>query len=293
MPVSEGYFQTLRIPLLRGRDFTPRDAGASSGVVIINKTMARRLFPEGNAIGHWLQIDLQNDRRREIVGVAGDVQRNRYHDRGPRMQMYVPYLQIPFSGSPDDRLRATGGLGDARLTMTFLVRTFGEPSRLVPQLREVVSNMDRSVPIFQIKTLNEYATDQLHDPRQYMTLLSGFSGIAALLALIGLYGLTSYAVRQRTREIGIRVALGATSRAILWLVMRHGLLLLGIGTALGVGAALAGGRLLKSALYGVTETDLMTLSAVIIALFAAGLLACYWSVRSALRIEPNTALRHE
>ena len=283
-PVSVGYFRTLGIPLLRGRDLRLEDNAAGPGVVIINDTMARRFWPGGDPIGQRVLVGLVNEQPREIVGVVGDVRQNRY-DREPQLQMYVPHTQQPHGSQ--------GRYADSRMTMTFVVRSARDPLRLVPAFRSAVAGVDRRLPISNIKTVEDYVVEQLQEPRQYMTLLTLFSGIAVALALVGVYGIMSYSVRQRTHEIGIRVALGAAPVHVLRLVIGRGLLLIALGTVIGLAGSLLLTRLLKSYLWGVTPTDLATFILVMAAVVSSGLLACYLPARRALRIDPLTALRHE
>jgi putative ABC transport system permease protein len=199
--------------------------------------------------------------------------------------MYLPHAQQP--------LATYGRFAEPRLTMTFVVRSGGDPMRLVSGFRSAISGVDRSLPISNIKTVEQYVSEQLQEPREYMALLSIFSGIAVALAIVGVYGIMAYSVRQRTHEIGIRMALGAGSGDVLRLVIRRGLILIALGTAIGLVAALAMTGLLKSFLWGVTATDPVTFSLVVIALVVVALLACYLPARRALKIDPMLALRYE
>ena len=227
-PVSAGYFQTLRIPLLRGREFRSQDNTASLPVVLINEAMARRFWSGEDPIGKRLRIDADKQSR-EIVGVVGDVRHNRY-EREAQPQMYVPYVQHP--------LVSQARWVESQLAMTFVVRSTGNPLRLVLALRAAVAEVDRNLPIFNVKTLDEYVTEQLWQPQQTMTLLAIFGAIAVVLAMIGVYGIIAYAIRQRTHEIGIRTALGASRRDVLRLVMVQGLLLVALGVAIGIAGSL-------------------------------------------------------
>ena len=237
--------------------------------------MARRLWPGETPIGKRLRIDEATEPIREIVGVVGDIRHNRYDLEAPP-QMYVPYVQLP-----------------PRLTMTFVVRPAGKPLMLVPALRAAVADVDRSLPVFNIKTVDEYVAGQLWQPRQTMILLGIFSGIALILALAGVYGIIAFTVRQRTHEIGIRMALGASRRGVLRLVIAQGLLLVALGIAIGIAASLALTRLLAALLWEVKPADPLTYTLVAAALAAVALLACYLPARRASDIEPATALRYE
>jgi len=283
-PVSAGYFQTLRIPLVRGREFRSQDTAASLPVVLINGAMARRFWSGEDPIGKRLRIDAVNEPSREIVGVVGDVRHNRY-EREAQPQMYVPYVQHP--------LVSQARWVESQLAMTFVVRSAGDPLRLVPALRAAVAEVDRNLPIFNIKTLDEYVAEQLWQPQQTMTLLAMFGTIAVVLAMIGVYGIMAYAIRQRTHEIGIRMALGASRGDVLRLVIVQGLLLVALGVAIGIAGSLALTRLLGTLLWGVTPTDPFTYVVVIMTLVTVALLACYLPARRASFIEPMIALRHE
>jgi putative ABC transport system permease protein len=283
-PVSAGYFHTLRIPVVRGREFGVRDTAVDLPVVLINEAMARRFWRGEDPIGKRLRIDIVNEPLREIVGVVGDLRHNRY-DREAQPQMYVPYVQHP--------LVSQSRLVESRLTMTFVVRCAGDPFQLVPTLRAAVADVDRNLPIFNIKTLDEYVAEQLWQPRQTMTLLAIFAGIAVVLAMTGVYGIMAYAVERRTHEIGVRIALGASRTHVLRMVIARGLLLVACGVAIGVAGSFALTRLLGTLLWGVTPTDPLTFAIVIVTLAAVAMLACYLPARRALDIEPTIALRHE
>ena len=195
--------------------------------------------------------------------MVGDLRHNRY-DREAPPQMYVPYVQHP------------------QPAMTFVVRSQGEPHQLVAALRAAVADVDRNLPIFNIKTVDEYVADQLWQPRQTMILLSIFSGMAVVLAMAGVYGIIAYAARQRTCEIGIRMALGASRRDVLRPVIAQGLLLVGLGVTIGVAGAFAVTRFFETLVWGVSPTD-PHYAVVVMALVAVAAPACYLPARSALR----------
>jgi putative ABC transport system permease protein len=281
-PVSAGYFHTLRIPLVRGREFGSQDTAASLPVVLINQAMVRRFWPGDDPIGKRLRIDMVNEPLREIVGVVGDLRHNRY-DREAQPQVYVPYVQHP--------LVSQRRWVESLLTMTFVVRFAGDP--LVPALRAAVADVDRNLPIFNLKTLDEYVAEQLWQPRHTMTLLAIFAAIAVVVAMTGVYGIMAYAVARRTHEIGIRIALGASRADVLRLVIARGLLLVALGVAIGMAGSFALTRLLKALLWGVSPTDPLTFAVVIVTLLTVAMLACYLPARRALDIEPTIALRYE
>ena len=202
--------------------------------------MAHRFWSGEDPIGRRLRIDMVNEPSREIIGVVGDIRHNRY-DREAQPQMYVPYVQHP--------LVSQGGWVDFRLTMTFLVRSAGDPVHIVPALRGAVAEVDHNLPIFNVKTLDEYVEEQIWQPQQTMTLLAMFGALAVVLALTGVYGIMAYAIQQRTHEIGIRMALGASRRDVLRLVAARGLVLVTLGVAIGLAGSLALTRLLGTLLW--------------------------------------------
>jgi len=174
--------------------------------------------------------------------------------------------------------------------MTFVVRAVGEPLHLVPRHRAAVAEVDQNLPTFSFKTLDDYVSEALWLPKLNMTFVSIFSGVAGILAMIGIYGITAYSVRQRTHEIGIRMALGASAGKVLWLVIRRGLVLIMSGTLFGLAAALALTRVMRTVLWGiVAATDALTFGTVILGLASVSLWACYLPARRALRIEPTVA----
>jgi putative ABC transport system permease protein len=283
-PISSDYFRTLGVAVLRGREFSASDSLDSTQVAIVNETLARRLWRAENPIGRQITIDFVNDRPRQVVGVVADVREtSRQLDFAPHV--FVPEAQLP--------LASRGWFQSPRLTMTYLVRTTSDPLPLVGTLRAAVTDVYRSQPIFGIKTMSDAMTQQLASWRQYLMLLGAFAGIAALLTIVGVYGLVAYDVGRRTQEIGVRRALGATTSAVLGLVLRQGLTLTAIGLAVGVAGALAATRILQGLLWGVSPTDPLTFALVTAALAGASLLACYLPARRALAVDPIDALRIE
>jgi putative ABC transport system permease protein len=283
-PISIDYFRTLRIAVRRGREFTPNDTLGSTPVAIVNETLARRLWPGEDPIGREITIDFVNDRPRQVVGVVADV-RETSSQRDFAPHVFVPEPQLP--------LASRGWFQSPRLTMTFLVRTATDPLQVVGTLRSAVAEVYRSQPIYDIRTMNDAMAEQLASWQQYLMLLGAFAGIAAVLTIVGVYGLVAYGIGQRTQEIGIRRALGATAGGVLRLVLRQGLVLIGIGIAVGVAGSLAATRMLQSLLWGVSPTDPFTFALVTSGLAAVALLACYVPARRALGIDPIVALRVE
>jgi putative ABC transport system permease protein len=277
--VEPHYFRTLGIPLEKGRDFTAHDDLASAPVAIINETLARRYFPHQDPIGQRIQPGISNgygkkQPLREIVGVVGDV---KLHDlaasAGP--QCYVPSAQSPL------------GL------LTVVVRTDGDPLSLAPAVRSVVASANKEVTVYNVATLQQLISRSVAAPRFLTLFLGMFASLAVLLAAVGLYGLVSYSVSLRTRELGIRMALGAEKRDVVRMVIGQGLRLTLIGVAIGVAGALALTRFLSSLLYGVKPTDPLTFIAVSLILIAVALVACYIPARRAAKVDPMVALRYE
>jgi len=283
-PISPDYFRTLGVAVVRGREFTKSDSLASTQVAVVNETLARRLWPGEDPIGREITIDFVNDPPRQVVGVVADVREtSRQRDFAPHV--FVPDAQLP--------LASRGWFQSPRLTMTYLVRTSTDPQPLVGSLRSAVSEVYRSQPIYGIKMMEDAMAEQLASWEQYLMLLGAFAAIAAVLTIVGVYGLVAYGVGRRTQEIGIRRALGASTSAVLRLVLRQGFILISIGLAVGVTGSLAVTRILQGLLWGVSPTDPLTFALVTVSLAAAALLACYVPARRALGINPIAALRVE
>jgi len=285
MPVTPNYFSTVRIPVLQGRDFNPSDTASAPLVVVINKTMAQRWWPNENPIGQRITFDFVPDERpREVVGVVGDVRLNQTQTQ-PGPIAYLPHVQ--------QSQRWLGPSWDYRSAMYFILRTNGSTTGIASAVRSAVAEVDASKPAGNIRTVEQNLRDQVSGRRVYMLLLSVFGVIAAVLAAVGIYGVMAYAVTQRTREIGIRMALGATSSSVLSLVVKQALILVFIGLILGVGGAIGLTRFLKNELYGVESTDPTTFIAVSVGLVAVAILASLIPTRRAVSVDPTEALRHE
>jgi len=283
--VTPNYFSTLRAPIVQGRDFNDRDTAASPFVVIINQTMAKRFWPNESPIGKQLRMDYVPDEPlREVVGVAGDIRMNRQQRQlGP--SVYVPYLQ--------QTPRWMGAGYSTRAGMFFILRTSGSPLSLTNTVRQAMAEVDPNKPVANIRTVEAYLDQQVQYVRLYVLLLGIFGAIAAGLAAIGIYGVMSYSVAERTREIGIRMALGASAPDVLRLVLLQALLLLSIGLTMGLAGSFALTRYLKSALYEVTATDPATYIAVSVLLAAVAVVASMVPTRRAITVNPTVALRHE
>lgn len=274
-----GYFRTMGIPLIKGRDFDDRDKHGSTPVIIVTEAFARRHFPNEDPIGKRIHPGIssiagEDSTMREIVGVAGDV-RNRGLNTEPRPAYYVPQTQIPFS------------------QMVTVVKTTAEPRSLISAVTREVGAMDQDVPLFSVKTMEEYLSASVAAPRFNSTLLTIFAVVALILTVVGLYGVMSYSVAQRTNEIGIRLALGAQGRDVMMMIVKQGSKVIVIGLALGLIGAFALTRLVASLLFGVTAKDPFTFAAVALLLALVALLACYVPAWRATKVDPMEALRCE
>ena len=272
LPVTPDYFQTLQIPLKSGRFFTDQDTLQSTKVVIVNETMARALWPNENPVGRRFTIWRDEKFPREIVGVVGDTKASLDKEAG--RQMYVPYAQDATWGS-----------------LSLVVRTAGDPSAMTSSVREAIRAVDKGIPNYNLKTMNDVVSTSAAPRRIPMLLMSAFAGVAMLLAMLGIYGVTSYYVTQRTHEIGVRMALGAQIVDVLKLVLRRAMLLAVIGIGIGVAGAIAVTRYLTSLLFGVKPIDRLTFMAVAVALAVVVFIACLVPARRAAKIDPLEALR--
>ena len=276
--IHPGYFKTMGIPFLKGRDFDERDQPESPQVIIVSETFAKRHFPGEDVIGKRIKpgISTIGDETpmREIVGVVADV-RNRALNQEPRPVYYVPVAQVPFNQE------------------IMVVKTVGDPHSLISAATKEVSTLDPDLPVFGVKTMEEYLSSSVSTPRFNTTLLSIFAAVALVLTMVGLYGVMSYSVAQRTNEIGIRLALGAQTRDVLGLIIKQGLQLVFLGLAIGLVGAFALMRVISGLLFGVTAKDPWTFGAVAVLLGLIALLACLVPARRATRVDPLEALRYE
>jgi predicted permease len=277
MIVGPDYFHTLGIPLLQGRYLSEQDRTDSPPVMVISEAMSKRYFPNGDAIGMRLKTGgCAECDWTTIVGVVGDVKdRGLNTDNAPAM--YLPFVQEPYN---------------IRM-MNLVLRAEGDPASLVAAVRHEVNSIDPDLALADIKTMDQLMSESLGQSRYRGMLLGIFATVALLLAAVGIYGVIGYAVSQRRHEIGIRIALGAQKRDILRLVVGHGMILTIIGVAIGVAASLALTRFLSSLLYGVSSTDPLTFTSVVLLLIGVALLACAIPARRATRVDPMVALRHE
>jgi len=274
-----GYFKAMGIPIVKGRDFNQFDQHKSAQVVIVTEAFARQFFPGEDAVGKRIKpgmstFDGEKSQMREIIGVVGDI-RNRSLSVESKPAYYVPETQVPFN------------------QLSMVVRTTGDPHVLINAVGKEVLALDKDVPVYSVKTMNEYLASSVAAPRFNTTLLSIFAGVALVLTIVGLYGVMSYSVAQRTNEIGIRLALGAQRRDVIALVVKQGLLLVLFGLLIGLPSAFALMRLISGLLFGVTNKDPMTFVSAAVVLSLVGLLACYIPALRATRVDPMEALRCE
>jgi putative ABC transport system permease protein len=273
---SPGYFKLMGIPLVRGRWFERDDSESSHPVAAISESFARFYFNDENPVGKKLMFGFppNSNVAREIVGVVGDV-RDEGLSQEPAPMMYVPVAQGPIWGA------------------NLLVRSSSPPQAVVAAIHEVVLGLDKNLPVTEIVTMPEALDATVAQPKLHTWLLSSFGAVALLLAAIGVFGVVSYSVASRTREFGVRAALGASPASIQRMILSEGLLLGGIGAAVGLAASLGLGRFLKSELYHVTSYDPATLIISIGVLLVVAILACYIPARRAMSVDPMMALRHE
>jgi predicted permease len=268
------YFTAVGTPLLQGRDFTTRDGAGAPFVAVVNETLARRLWPDQDPIGKRLRFG-GDEAFLEVVGVARD---GKYHEltESPRAFLYVP-----------ERQRAD--LSD----ITLLVRTAGDPRPLVPALSDAIHTLDRSLPLFEVLTLEDALQQRLDKERGASSVLGVFGGLALLLAALGLYGVMAYAVAQRTREVGVRMALGAARLQVLRQFVGEGVRLAAVGLVIGLVIAAALTRVIAQFLYGITPTDVLTFALCAAVLGSVAAVASFIPARRAAQVDPMVALRYE
>ncbi len=277
--MTPGYFDAMRIPVVRGRSFSDRDVPGSAGVVIINEAFVRRYWPGEQPLGKRIQMGIWLEGRNtspylEVIGVVKD---GRYVTLGEEVRPFFYRSLAQYYQS----------------AATLIVRTRGNPTDSVSAVQEQMSSLDRNLTVYDVKTMRQHLGLALLPARLAGTILGVFGFVALILATSGMYGVMVHTVAQRTREVGIRLALGAQTSDVIRLIVRQGMKLVLIGLMIGVAGALALSRVMTSLLYGTKATDPLTFLAVSLLLAIVALLACYLPARRATRIEPLEALRYE
>ena len=272
--VAPNFFETMGIPLVAGRPLTDRDHATAPNVAVINQTAARKFFPNDNPIGRRFGSSRETSGDVEIVGVIRDVRYNSLREPPPPT-LYVPYMQ-----------RGPEGL-------VFTVRTAADPAAMMPSLRRAIADINPEIPVVTVETQTSQIERRLAHEKVLAEAYALFGSIALFVAAIGLFGLMSYNVSRRTREIGIRMAMGAEGREVLALVLRESMMLVTIGIVIGVATALAAGRLITSQLFGLEPTDAVTMASAVLLLIGVSAAAGYLPARRAARVDPMIALRYE
>jgi predicted permease len=277
--VTPRYFKATGIHIIQGRALGRDDTAASEKAVVVNRAFADRYFPRGDAVGHHITMDGDSEGKPwEIVGVAANTLYSGPRE-ATRQQLYFPVQQLP--------------MGESSYAECLQIRTGGDPSKMTGTVRAALAELDPALPIIGIRSIGDLADHFVTNEQLISRLSAIFSALAVVLAAIGLYGVMSYGVVRRTNEIGIRIALGAQSGSVSWMVLRESLLLLGIGLALGLPLALASLRLVQSQLYELSASDPVTLSDSVLIIAAVTLVAAWLPARSASKVDPMVALRCE
>ena len=274
--VSPGYFRTMGMRLLRGRDFTDADIEGKGQVVIVDETIARRHFADVDPIGRRIRFGGAKSGKpwSTIIGVAGAV-RHVELKKDVRMQAYLPYQQA------------------SRGNMTIVARANGDPAGLTTALRDEIAALDKDLPLYAARPMAEVVAIAMWDDKYVGILFGLFAALALSLAAVGIYGVVSYSVAQRTREIGIRVALGAQTGAVMRMIIRQGLTLAGLGAAIGLGGAALAAQLMKSLLFNVSAVDPATFTLLPLSLLAVALAASWLPAWRAAKVDPMIALKCE
>jgi len=268
--ITPGFFRSVRTPLIAGREFTDADDADAPKVIIINQTFSLRFWPAGDAIGH--RIDTGNGMS-TIVGIVGDI-KQRSLAEAPESQFYRPHLQDPWTA------------------MTFTVRVRGEqPERIMPDVRGALRDIDATLPVYGVQTFEKILAGEIESPRMFGVLYASFAAVALLLATAGVYATMSFFVSQRTRELGLRVALGAEPAAVVAMIVRQGALLAVMGGLVGIALGGVAARVLAHTLYGVSAREPYVYAIASIVLIVAATLASYLPARRASAVDPMIALR--
>ena len=273
--VDAGYFQTMGIPLLRGRNFSDLELKESKHVILISEALARKHFPDEDPIGKRLDVAMfETPQPAEIIGVVGNVRYDSLVDESPPA-VYFPHPDLAYS------------------FMTLVIQTDGDPAAIAPAVQREIRALDPNQPVSDVRTMNQVMSEWVARSRFNTLLLGLFAALATLLSAVGIFGVMNYSVALRTREIGLRLAVGAQPRQVLMLILKQGLLLTIAGVVLGLAAAFALTRLMSGLLFGVTAFDPATFATISLLLVVVSLVACYLPARRAMRIDPLQALRYE
>lgn len=279
-PVTPGYFGVMQIPVLQGRDFSDRDDMSAQPVMMVNQAFAQKFFPGEQVLGKRLKPGTGSATPggapwREIVGVVGDMKLGAT-DRGVDPQMYLPSAQL-----------------NSWCCLYTVVRTSLDPTSLSASVQRIVAETDKNIPVTQVRTMKELMALQLSEPRFAMVLVSTFAGLALMLTLVGLYGVMTHSVARRTREIGVRMALGAQRASVLKMILRDAAVMLACGITIGTVSALVSASILKNMLYGVGPRDPVVIAMVCTGITLVGMLAAYIPAHRAAAVDPMVALRYE
>jgi predicted permease len=281
--ISPGYLPAMHVPIIRGRDFQDSDAAGRPGAALISESLARRFWPNEDPIGKHLTLTFFPDVVREVVGVVGNVKLDSLDETRPVDAIYVALAQMSV---PKGSTFQSFGL-------TLAARAASDPHGIISAVTDAVHQVGSDVPVLNVLSMDEIIAQSVSPQRFNVLLLSSFAGLALLLAAVGIYGVLSYTVRRRVREIGIRMALGATDSDVLKLIVTDGMKPILLGVVIGLAAALALSRLIASLIFGVRPTDPLTFGAVAFILVAVGILANIVPAYRATRIEPVRTLRDE
>jgi putative ABC transport system permease protein len=281
--VTPGYLRTMGIPLLQGRDLSSSDDASAPGAIVISQSLAKRIWPNENALGKRLTLSFFPDKVREVVGIVGDVKQESISSPDPVATLYEPFTQVESSKTQSFR----------GYPVWLVVRTDGTPSDITPSVLAAVHRIDSSMPVLNVSTLQDFIGETLSSERMTMTLLVAFAGLALTLAAIGIYSVLAYNVRRRIREIGIRMALGAQVTDILRLVVLQGMKSVAVGVAVGLLLSVLLGRTVSTMVYGVGPTDSATLILGSLMLFAIAITASLLPAYRATKVVPVRILREE
>jgi putative ABC transport system permease protein len=281
--ISPGYLGAMHVPVIRGRDLSEADAAGRPGAALISEALAKRYWPNEDPLGKHLTLTFSPEIVREVVGIVGDVKMDSLDQTRPVDTIYSSLGQL--SASPGEPWRSFG--------MTLATRTFSTPQNAITAVTSAIHQVDPEIPVTDVLGMDEVIAQSISPQRFNLLLLASFAALALLLAAVGIYSVLSYSVRRRVREIGIRMALGATPSHVLRMIVGDGLKPIILGVAIGLAAAVALSRVVASLIFGVRPTDPLTFSAVALLLIVVGVLASVLPAYRATRVEPIRILREE